>query len=66
MEVRFLKKTEKSLVPTNFNSPDALGYSYLLLALKALKEVRGTQRESQTFGSEASSLSLLGEDPVYH
>lgn len=39
-------RTERSLDPTNFNSPDALGYSYLLLALNALKEVPGIQQES--------------------
>lgn len=43
-EVRY--KTERSLGPTNLNSPDALGYSYLLLALNTLKEVPGTQQES--------------------
>lgn len=47
MEVRY--KPERSLVPTNFNSPlNTLDYSYcyLLLALKALGKVPGTQRES--------------------
>lgn len=44
MEVGY--KTERPLVPANLNSIDALGYSYLLLALKALKEVHGTLQES--------------------
>lgn len=44
MEVWY--KTERPLVPANLNSTDALGYSYLLLALKALKEVPGTLQES--------------------